>query len=285
MNIENALAELVAALENDRTLEEPRKLRVRFEALDRLDANLLHEERFEAGLLHRAAEIRRRLGGASRKLYDDIRRDVQLGTGQARLVEWMPDALEAACRTNCKGYDHLDELIGGVLQIGEPSAETKPLESEMIAYQPTPARHIFDFVSKAGLTERDCLMDLGSGLGQVALMAAICSAANCIGIELEPAYVECAQKCALSLNLNNAKFVQGDVRAADLSAGTIFYLYTPFRGAILRDVLNSLRQESARREIRICTFGPCTQVVAEEAWLRAGEAIDADRIIVFQSRA
>jgi hypothetical protein len=63
------------------------------------------------------------------------------------------------------------------------------------------------------------------------------------------------------------RFVQGDARAADLSDGTVFYLYTPFTGTILRDVLNLLRDEAVRREIRICTFGLCTPAVAEEQWL------------------
>lgn len=95
-------------------------------------------------------------------------------------------------------------------------------------------------------------------------MTSICTSASCTGIELEPSYVDSARKSARSLNLNNVRFIQGDARAVDLSDGTVFYLYTPFIGAILRDVLNSLRREAAKREIRICTFGPCTRVVAEE---------------------
>jgi hypothetical protein len=80
------------------------------------------------------------------------------------------------------------------------------------------------------------------------------------------------------------RFIRGDARAADFSDGTVFYLYTPFIGTILRDVLNSLRQEADRREIRICTFGPCTRVVAEERWLSAIGAPETDRIGIFRSR-
>jgi hypothetical protein len=127
----------------------------------------------------------------------------------------------------------------------------------MVSYQPTPARHIFDLIGRAAFTERDCLIDLGSGLGHVTLTASICSKASCSGIELEPSYVACARKSARSLNLNNVRFMQGDARAADLSDGTLFYLYTPFTGTILQDVLKSLRHEAASREIRICMFGTC----------------------------
>jgi len=154
----------------------------------------------------------------------------------------------------------------------------------MVPYQPTPARHISDFIGRAALTERDLLIDLGSGLGHVTLIAAICSSARCTGIELEPAYAECARKCARSLNLKNIRFVQGDARAADFSDGTVFYLYSPFTASILRDVLNLLRGEAVRREIRICTFGPCTPVVAEEQWLSVIGTLETDIRAVFCSR-
>ncbi|HEY6386106.1 MAG TPA: class I SAM-dependent methyltransferase [Candidatus Acidoferrum sp.] len=152
---------------------------------------------------------------------------------------------------NSRGYDYLDDLISGVLQFEEPSAEVVQLEHEMVPYQPTPARHIFDLIGRTALTERDFLIDLGSGLGHVTMLTSICTSASCSGIELEPSYVDCARKSARSLNLNNVRFVQGDVRAAD---GTVFYLHTPFIGRILRDVLNLLRKEADRREIRICTL-------------------------------
>jgi hypothetical protein len=223
------------------------------------------------------------------RLYEAIRRDIQQGAGAGRLLEWMPDWPVpdwngAANLTNCRGYDYLDELISGVLQFEEPSVEVVQLESEMVSYQPTLARHIFDLIGRTALTERDFLIDLGSGLGHVTLMASICSTASCTGIELEPSYVDCARKSARSLNLKNARFIQGDVRAADLSGGTVFYLYTPFTGTILRDVLNSLRHEAVKRQIRICTFGPCTRVVAEEQWLSVIGALEPDRIAIFRSR-
>jgi hypothetical protein len=283
-SIENALMRLIEKFEQGRSLNEPGHLRQRFEALDDLDAYLSDGQAIGAAVRHRATAIYDEMESVSLRLYDDIRRDIQRGSGADRLLEWMPDWNGATNLMDRSGYDYLDELISGVLQFEEPSAEVVPLECEMVSYQPTPARHIFDFIGRAALTERDFLIDLGSGLGQVTLIASICNSANCIGIELEPAYVDCARKSAGSLNLSNARFIQGDVRAADLSRGTVFYLYTPFTGAILRDVLNLLRDEAIRRGIRICTFGPCTRVVAEERWLNVIGALEADRIAIFRSR-
>ena len=287
MSIENALVSLLGELERDCLLHEPRHLRQRIEALDDLDAYLPDGQTIGTALHHRLRTIYARLESVNLKLYQSIRREIQRGASRGSLVEWMPDSPDgngAANFVNCTGYDYLDELVSGVLQFEEPSAEVARLESEMVPYQPTPARHNFDLIRRTALTERDSLIDLGSGLGHVTLMVSICTSASCTGLELEPSYVDCARKSARSLNLNNVRFIQGDARAADFSDGTVFYLYTPFSGTILRDVLNSLRYEAVRREIRIGTFGPCTRIIAEEQWLSAIGALETDRIAIFRSR-
>lgn len=284
VEINDALADLFERLEHDRSLLEAGQLRERVRALDELEAYVSDEARVGVALQQRARDICGQLEAVNRTLYDSIRRSIQLGEGRGELLEWMPDWSGAGELTNRRGYDYLDDLISGVLRLEEPSKEVARLESEMVAYQPTPARHIFDFTRRAGLTERDWLIDLGSGLGHVALVASICTGARCSGIELEPSYIECARKCAQSLKLNNVTFVQGDARAADLSSGTAFYLYTPFTGGVLRDVLNSLRREASQREIRIGTFGPCTRIVAEENWLSAVGVVEPERTAIFRSR-
>jgi hypothetical protein len=100
---------------------------------------------------------------------------------------------------------------------------------------------------------------------------------------MEAAYVNCARQSAHELNLNNVTFIQQDAREADLSSGTVFYLYTPFLGTILRAVLDLLRREAVSRQIRICTFGPCTPIVGEERWLELVESLEVGRIAVFRS--
>jgi hypothetical protein len=107
--------------------------------------------------------------------------------------------------------------------------------------------------------------------------------ARSIGIEVEAAYVASAQECAQGLRQSRVRFLHDDARTADLCGGTVFYLYTPFTGSILADVLARLREESTHRPIRICTFGPCTGTVAKEAWLRADALPDPDQITVFES--
>src|SRR6266403_2818101 len=220
MSAENALASLIGKLEQDRSLDEPRHLRQRTEAVDALDAYQPDEQTIGTALHHRLRTIYAQLESVNLKLYESIRQEIQRGASRGSLLEWMPDSPDgngAANFVNCTGYDYLDELVSGVLQFEEPSAEVVWLESEMVSYQPTPARHIFDLIRRTALTEQDSLIDLGSGLGHVALTASICTSASCTGLELEPSYVDCAWKSARSLALNNVRFSQGDARAADLS--------------------------------------------------------------------
>jgi hypothetical protein len=281
------LHSLIAELERDDALEEPGRLRERIEALDQLEGYGLEslgqaggaEAEIRARLYSRARAIYARLEALNGEFYTAIRRDIQRGAGAARLLEWAPAIGQAG-----DGYDHLDVLVNGVLQLAQPGAEIAEPAAEMVFYQPTPARHIFELIARAGLSERDILLDLGSGMGHVPLVTAICTGAQTIGVELEAAYVDCARRSARELNLNNVSFVQQDARAADLSRASLFYLYTPFSGTILRDVLAALRHEAARREIRICTYGPCTPTVAEERWLEPDGPPQTDRIAVFQPR-
>ena len=293
----HGLQNLIGELEQDCSLNEPDRLRQRIEALDRLDVYLdgqldgplpaIATQPIAAEIYPRAKALYTRLELANSELYQTIHREIQRTTGPYGLLQRLANPTQ--CENTLtpavgEGYDYLDELVSGVLQFEEPSANIAQLQPEMVFYQPTPARHIFDLINRAALTERDVLIDLGSGMGHVPLLAAICTSARSIGIELEAAYVHCARQSAQALNLNNVAFIQQDARTADLSSGTVFYLYTPFIGTILRTVLDSLRHEAASRHIRICTFGPCTATIAEECWLEALGTLEPHRLTIFGSR-
>ena len=114
----------------------------------------------------------------------------------------------------------------------------------------------FDLMNAPRPALEDVVVDLGSGLGHVVLLAAICTAARCIGIEREAAYVDSARRSARALRVDNATFIRCDARMADFSTGTLFYFYTPFLGDVLRTVLDALRAQAALRDIRIAAFGP-----------------------------
>jgi hypothetical protein len=173
--------------------------------------------------------------------------------------------------------------VSGVLQLREPGEPDLQRSPEMVPYQPTPVRHILHLITATALSEDDVFVDLGSGLGHVPLLVSMLTGVRSLGIEVQAAYVASAGECAQSLHLSRVRFIAQDAREADLSSGTVFYLYSPFNGSILTEVLSSLRMESTRRPIKICSLGPCTRTVANEIWLKARTLPDTGRITVFDS--
>jgi hypothetical protein len=295
----DALQQFVGKLEDDLTLLMPHRVQQRLEALDRLDAyfpeiaeaEIHHPEMHgaemgsldAAGLARRARLIRDRLEIPNRELYEAIRDKVRRGAGRVALLQWAEPPREHADAAPGMGFDFRDDLICGLLQLEQPEVGQLRLEAEMVFYQPTPARHIFNLIGLSALTAQDVFVDIGSGLGHVPLLISICTDARAIGIELEGAYVERARQCAERLNLERVRFFEQDARLANYSSGTVFYLYTPFSGAMFEVVLDRLEHEAASRPIRICTYGPSTSVIAGQPWLRATSMPEADRITVFCS--
>ena len=256
-------------------MREPLRLRERLDVLDRLE---LHAEgNDDAQLQARAEVLRASLEAINGRLYAALRQDMR--QGRNAFAPWI-DALEPAPAGD--GYDYRDDLVSGVLALDEPD-EVAPLPPEMVFYQPTPARHIFELIRRAALGERDVVMDLGAGLGIVPMLVAMATAARAIGVEREAAYVDAARQCARNLGIARASFECRDAREADFSAATLFYLYTPFTGEVMRSVLDAIRQEAAGRPVRIASFGPCTQVLAAESWLRADGTSGRESLALFRA--
>ena len=302
LNAAAELRKLVDEVDLDPLLTETDRFRKRVDLLERFDAfdlnsQLQNDRATDSGvqLCRRAVALRLKLEAANSELYESIRETIRRGHGRDALLRWaaeieteVPSDRDASNRAASllsagESYDYLDELVSGVLGFATPGEPEIELSAEMVPYQPTPARHVFDLLDRLRLTAKDVFVDLGSGLGHVALLVAICTDAGTVGIELEPSYVECAQRSTEQLNVGNARFLAQDARKADPSSGTVFYLYTPFRGAILRTVLERLRAEAETRAFRVCTFGPCTPIVAAEPWLTI-DADEASHVFVFRSR-
>lgn len=288
------LQDLMSQWESDCSLLEANQLYRRMEVLDRLDAYFPiadlgrpDSELMSSELHRRARAICAQLESANSEFYRSIRFKIQRGICPAiflHLLEQSSSSTGPLSPSRGIGYDYLDELVSGVLQFDEPTDEPVHTGPENVFYQPTPARHIFALMAGGAISASDVLVDLGSGLGHVPLLVSICTGARSIGVELEPSFVACARQCAQRLNLSRISFLEEDARDTDLSRGTVFYLYSPFIGSILRTVMNSLRKEAAIRPIKICTFGPCTLTVGQEPWLEAMVGTETDQIAVFLSR-
>lgn len=284
------LQNFLGGLENDSSLFHPKQLRERLDALNDLDirfgdfsaARCMNDP--DALIANHAKAMRARLEAVNTALYESIRSEIVRGAPPHLLLEWIQAPASREETAPGLGYDYRDEVVAGVLQLREPSEPRLHPLPEMVFYQPTPVRHILHLMKAGAFSQGDVFVDLGSGLGHVALLASMLTGVRSFGIEVDPAYVASAQECAQSLHLSKVRFIREDARAADLSSGTVFYLYSPFTGSILAEVLARLQQDSKSRPIKIGALGPCTCILAKESWLTPIAPPDPKRITVFQRR-
>jgi hypothetical protein len=273
-----SLATAVSFLEEEEGWRQPDAFLWRAEAADRLD--LLLSVARDEGLRARAFVLLDSMEALDLAGFADIREAIRRGEGRAALAAWLDVGLPSG-----QHYDVLDHVLAGVLSIAEPEVVHPAPPPEMVFYQPTPARHIIDAVARAGIGADDTVMDLGAGLGHVPILVNVLTGARAVGVEREPAYVERAMEAVAGLGLRDVQVVAGDARDADFSRANVFYLFTPFIGTVLRDVVANIEREARRRPLRVVTLGPCSRTFARMTWLRSDDSDPCapDRIVVFRS--
>jgi hypothetical protein len=271
----------IQIIERDKALYDQANYVGRAEAIEYIESAII--ERIErlplaggqakdlAALKQYAETVKNQCEAIDENLFRKLRADIRSGlcTGaelKRQIVEYTGYAPTDGEQVEV-GYDALDTFINGLLLIGGAPRETKEREPEMVFYQPTPARVVFELVEKANFQREDVLYDVGSGLGLVSILGSLLGEVKAKGVEFEPAYCDYARRCAEELNLAQVEFLCVDARDADYSAGTVFFMYTPFEGRLLQDVLDRLKAESQEREIRVATYGPCTLSVSRQSWL------------------
>jgi hypothetical protein len=165
------------------------------------------------------------------------------------------------------GYDALDLFLNGLLHPDPIPEEVLPLEPGMVAFQKTPARIALDMVRRGRVASGDYFCDVGSGFGQIPILVHFLTGARVVGIEREPAFAAYARACSAGLGLAEAaEFPVVDARAADYAKATVLYLFTPFRGPMLDEVLDRIRRQSPAGT-RLFAYGPCAAEVARKDWL------------------
>jgi hypothetical protein len=262
------------------------------EVLERIEnVQYVHGYHAELGsLYHRATQLWQGLDAVNARLFGRLREQLianrVAGPTLRQMCETYVGTLPPAPTWHDLDADYLDVFINGVLDIGYPPEETRALQSGMIGYHPTPARVILALIEHARLQMDDVFYDLGSGLGRVALLVGLLTAAQARGIEYEPAYCAYAQERADHLRLSRVAFLNVDAREADYTDGTVFFLYTPFTGHLLRAVLAQLAAVARRRPITLAAYGACTHDVAQQDWLQVTvqQTFAHDTLALFSNR-
>lgn len=142
-----------------------------------------------------------------------------------------------------------DSELERLLGIAEASARSHPPGPELIGYHPSGLAPVMRAVIEAPLTEEDVFIDLGAGLGKVAALARILSGARVRGIEVQ------ASLLSMAARVDGVELINADVREADLEEGTVFFLYNPFTGSALEQVLGRLHEVAKHHAIVVCALG------------------------------
>ncbi len=127
-------------------------------------------------------------------------------------------------------------------QIGQPGKD--------VIWVPTPDDVVERMLAMAQVTPKDYVIDLGSGDGKIAIMAAHKFGARALGVEYNPDMVKLSQNRAQAAGVaSKASFRQADIFATDFSQATVITMY-------LLPALNlKLRPQ-------ILTMSPGTRVVS-----------------------
>jgi ubiquinone/menaquinone biosynthesis C-methylase UbiE len=120
-------------------------------------------------------------------------------------------------------------------------------------YVPTPQRVVDAMLSLARVTDRDFVMDLGSGDGRIVITAAQKYGARGKGVDIDGELVERSNASARKLNLDKVvRFEQADVLRADVREATVVTLY------LLPDMMRDLRGKLLRE------LKPGTRIVSHD---------------------
>jgi precorrin-6B methylase 2 len=107
----------------------------------------------------------------------------------------------------------------------EPYRPTVGQQGKDVVWVPTTEAMVAKMLDHAKVTERDFVMDLGSGDGRM-IIAAAKRGARGLGVEFNADMVELAKReAAAAAVADKAMFVQGDMYEADISKATLLALF------------------------------------------------------------
>jgi hypothetical protein len=173
----------------------------------------------------------------------------------------------------------MDELWDrrlGVSTFGYHPATGSPGDREWyVHYIPSPYRDIFEVLKAAKLSGDDVFTDLGCGLGRVVFAASWAGARRATGVELVPWLAQGAKENQRRCKLlgRDIEFFERNAVDHSLADTTLLYMFHPFGGQILGEVLEKARADrraaGVARPLRIAYVNPvCEEVLAQSGWLQ-----------------
>ncbi|MFQ5952763.1 MAG: protein kinase, partial [Candidatus Omnitrophota bacterium] len=189
----------------------------------------------------------------------------RLKTELKKRTEKDPELVKAIIRDlHDHDNDICDESVDWLLGLDSEQVEEvidveslrKKFGDEGYTYEGTPYYMLRDLVKALELKEDDVLKDLGSGYGRVAIYTGITSnAKKAVGVEIVPERANRSVEATQVLGLENVEFKSRNARDEDLSDGTVFFFFNPFKKASMETVGEKLKRIATERKIRVVSWG------------------------------
>lgn len=169
---------------------------------------------------------------------------IQTGRLRGVALATLLEALPAAER---------DGWLDEVLELDSLVADAPDLPRGSVPYLPCGVDEILAMVRELPLRADDHFVDLGSGLGRVLILAHLVSGARVSGVEIQEHLVRMSREAATAVGVPMSVI---HANATDeVPDGSVFFLYAPFNGVMLRRVLSRLEDVAQSRRIALCTVG------------------------------
>jgi hypothetical protein len=167
-----------------------------------------------------------------------------------------------------------------VLGLGELPDDGPELPHGGVPYLPCSVDALIEVIDSAEIGPTDVFVDLGSGIGRAMAFVHLLTGAGVIGIEIQSGLVHTARSVA-SVVSSRIAHLHGD--AVELTRrmmnGSVFFLYCPFSGERLAQVLIELEMIAQTRPIRVC----CVDLPLPAChWLAAGSRTSGN-VAVYRS--
>lgn len=164
------------------------------------------------------------------------------------------------------------QLNGGLMRATLSQSYSAAKHQDGCPYETIDYWNVRKVVRHLKLTADDVFYDIGCGMGRVICVTARMPIKRCVGIELSKPLSEAAQQNVSRLRRRKTPvtIISGDAAEADLSDGTVYFMFNPFGAATLSDVLDNVRAslKNNPRPIRIVYYNSChLSVVEKSAWL------------------
>ncbi len=151
----------------------------------------------------------------------------------------------AALHARIKGLPptERDPFVDALLALPDLPDDQPGLPPGTVPYLPCAVDTILQVVQEAPVAAPDRFVDLGAGLGRVALLVHLLCGVPVVGVELQPHLVQIAVQAAAGLTLRAVHFHCADATRSPLPDGTVYFIYASFGRSALALVLAQLQAQ------------------------------------------